>query len=223
MNFTRDPIIETVITPREGCKLVIKNSKVQESESFVVEAIEVVSFGQSFFYRSKERPMSFLVPITDYDLTEEKQAKMVLKNASMDRSIKIAGGKELSQKVAKEEPKEEAPSAEKKKAKKKSKKSRKDKPEESDFDSEEDALREEVAPKVKQREFQEPPGGFISKLFPPPATLIHESLAKYKSEDPAKEDILPLSEEVKVEEEAFLESLIQPPALPPKDEIEEEQ
>ena len=27
VNFTREPIIETVITPREGCKLVVRNSK----------------------------------------------------------------------------------------------------------------------------------------------------------------------------------------------------
>lgn len=94
MNFTRDPIIETVITPREGCKLVVRSSKGANQEDYFVDALEVVSFGHSFFFRSLERPKSFLVPVTDYEIFESKEPRMALKNVSSERSIKIGGGRE---------------------------------------------------------------------------------------------------------------------------------
>lgn len=49
MNFTREPIIETIITPKDGYKLVVRNSKGDSQEEYHVDAVEVVSFGHSFF------------------------------------------------------------------------------------------------------------------------------------------------------------------------------
>ncbi|MDR3624065.1 MAG: hypothetical protein P4L16_02860 [Chlamydiales bacterium] len=98
MNFTREPIIETVITPREGCKLVIKSSKCVGQEEYYVDAIEVVSFGQALFFRSSERPKSFLVPVTDYEVIETRETRMILKAAPTDKGIKIGGGREVSSK-----------------------------------------------------------------------------------------------------------------------------
>lgn len=94
MDFTREPIIETVITPKEGCKLVVRSSKSNGQEEHFVDAIEVVSFGHSFFFRSLERPKTFLVPATDYEILEVREARMVLKNVGIDRAIKIGGGRE---------------------------------------------------------------------------------------------------------------------------------
>lgn len=94
MDFTREPIIETVITPKEGCKLVVRSSKGAGQEEYFVDAVEVVSFGNSFFFRSLERPKSFLVPSNDYEILEVREARMVLKNVGLDRSIKIGGGRE---------------------------------------------------------------------------------------------------------------------------------
>lgn len=102
MDFTREPIIETVITPKEGCKLVVRSSKGTGQEEYFVDAVEVVSFGNSFFFRSLERPKSFLVPATDYEILEVREARMVLKNVGLERSIKIGGGREASSKAAKE-------------------------------------------------------------------------------------------------------------------------
>ncbi len=102
MNFTREPIIETVITPREGMKLLVRNSKGGAQEDYFVDAVEVVSFGHSFFFRSLERPKSFLVPVGDYEVIELKEMKMALKNAAPERSIKIGGGRENSISVWKE-------------------------------------------------------------------------------------------------------------------------
>ena len=94
MNFTREPIIETVITPREGCKLVVKSSKSSAQEEYLVDAVEVVSFGNSLFFRSQERPKSFLVPVSDYEVLESKESRIVLKNTNADQAIKIGGGRD---------------------------------------------------------------------------------------------------------------------------------
>lgn len=94
MDFTREPIIETVITPKEGYKLVVRSSKAAGQEEFFVDAVEVVSFGKSMFFRSQEKPKSFLVPTSDYEVLEVREARMVLKHVGVDRSIKIGGGKE---------------------------------------------------------------------------------------------------------------------------------
>lgn len=94
MDFTREPIIETVVTPKEGCKLVVRSSKSVGQEEYFVDAVQVVSFGNSIFFRSLERPKAFLVPASDYEILEVREARIVLKNVGMDRSIKIGGGRE---------------------------------------------------------------------------------------------------------------------------------
>lgn len=103
MDFTREPIIETVITPKEGCKLVVRSSKSNAQEEHFVDAVEVVSFGHSFFFRSLERPKTFLVPATDYEVLEVREARMVLKNVGIDRAIKIGGGREGQMRAQKEQ------------------------------------------------------------------------------------------------------------------------
>lgn len=112
MDFTREPIIETIITPRDGCKLVIRSSKGIGQEEYFVDAVEVVCFGHAFFFRSLERPKAFLVPISDYEVLEVREARMVLKNVGPDRSIKIGGGRESALKAAREAEKEAAHVAE---------------------------------------------------------------------------------------------------------------
>lgn len=102
MDFTREPIIETVITPKEGFKLVVRSSKNTAQEEYFVDAVEVVSFGHSFFFRSLERPKSFLVPASDYEVLEVREARMVLKNVGIGRAIKIGGGREGNIKGVKE-------------------------------------------------------------------------------------------------------------------------
>jgi hypothetical protein len=92
--FTREPIIETIITPREGYKLSVRNSKKEEQEEYQIDALEVVSFGSSLFFRSQERPKCFLVPVSDYEVIETRDTRIVLKSASHDKTIKIGGGRE---------------------------------------------------------------------------------------------------------------------------------
>lgn len=98
MNFTREPIIETIISPKEGCKLLVRTSKsTPGAEEYYVDAVEVVSFGPAFFFRSMERPKAFLVPVSDYEVLEVKETRVALKNVSHERNIKIGGGREPSQ------------------------------------------------------------------------------------------------------------------------------
>lgn len=109
MDFTREPIIETIITPKEGHKLVVRSSKNAGQEEYFVDAVEVVAFGQALFFRSMERPKAFLAPVSDYEVLEVREARMVLKNAGLDRSIKIGGGKDAHSKTShRDEVKEEA-------------------------------------------------------------------------------------------------------------------
>lgn len=97
MDFTREPIIETVISPRDGYKLLIRNSKEASQEEYSINALEIVSFGSALFFRCLEKkPKAFLLPIADYDVIEVKEARMVLKNISTDKPIKIAEGNKSS-------------------------------------------------------------------------------------------------------------------------------
>ena len=104
MDFTREPIIETVITPREGFKLVVRSSKSVGQEEYFVDAVEVVTFGSLCFYRSLEKPKAFIVPASDYEVLEVREARIVLKNVGLDKSIKIGGGKEQPPRYTAKEP-----------------------------------------------------------------------------------------------------------------------
>lgn len=106
MDFTREPIIETVITPKEGSTLAVRSSKGSGQEEYFVDAVEVVSFGTAQFYRSLERPKSFLLPVSDYEILEVRETRLVLKNVGLDRSIKIAGGREAALRTTSRAPQE---------------------------------------------------------------------------------------------------------------------
>lgn len=88
MDFTREPIIETIIAPRDGCRLIIRNTKGGNNEEYLVASVEVVCFGNSYFFRSSERCKSFLLPVTDYEIIESKDAMPSLKIPSSDKSNK---------------------------------------------------------------------------------------------------------------------------------------
>ena len=179
MNFTRDPIIETVITARDGYKLTIRGSKGSNQEEYSVDAVEVVSFGQAIFYRNLERSKSFLLPVTDYEVVEVKEARMVLKNASIEKNVKIGKGKET--KAEKETSDEEA--APKKRERRRTRRRKT-----------ESEVPKEAAPAEKEKggeasdETKVSSSGFTG-LLPPPPTLISEKITKLKSEELAQTDL----------------------------------
>ncbi len=179
MNFTREPIIETIITPKEGFRLSIRNTKGGSSE-YSVDAVEVVNFGTALFYRSLERPKSFLLPMSDYEVVELKETRVAIKSAQVKESVKITSAKP---KEKSEEAKEEA--TEKKQRRSRRRKNSSEQP------------REKITPPPQVGEVEggdKPDDAKASShrpasLFAPPESLISE---KFKKE-PLKED---LSDEV---------------------------
>lgn len=236
MNFTREPIIETVITPREGCKLAVRSSKGNDQEDYYVDAVEVVSFGHSFFFRSQERPKSFLVPVSDYEIIELKETRMVLKNVATERSIKIGGGRETPprpqqqqrEELREEEPQQQQrPSMDRKRDKRRRGRRGRDRDrhempqEQREAPPHDEPSHEphhnEMAPSYAEGEEKAP--AIISKLFPPPPTLIKETLSRYKPAEPTE------GSDIYVEEEktSFEESIFEHPEddnFPPKNQSE---
>lgn len=213
MNFTREPIIETVITPREGCKLVVRNSKGNGQEDYFCDAVEVVSFGHSFFFRSMERPKSFLVPVSDYEILELKETRMVLKNVSTDRSIKIGGGREAPPRPRENIESREEPAPEprpqqqqqdrggmdRKRDKRRRGRRGRDRHEPQQQEMRDRPLPIDEPPMEPNEEFSGPEESmaeeqkaaapsFISKLFPPPPTLIKDNLSRYKPAETPEEE-----------------------------------
>jgi hypothetical protein len=229
--------------PREGCKLLVRNSKGGGQEEYFVDSIEVVSFGRSFFFRSQERPKSFLVPVSDYEILEQKETRMALKNAAPERSIKIGGGREGPVRAPREpapdmeayEPQErehfepQRPPMDQSRKRDKRRRGRRGggggRPEDSmraHPPTEESYAKEALephpfeAPPQKEAQFEEHRApSFISKLFPPPPMLIKDSLSRYKTAEPIEEEgVLPKEEKL---EEMFFE-----PPLPEKSDEEQE-
>jgi hypothetical protein len=249
VNFTREPIIETVIMPREGCKLLVRNSKGGGLEEYYVDSIEVVSFGRSFFFRSQERLKSFLVPVSDYEVLEQKETRMSLKNAPPERSIKIGGGREGQVRPPREalpesesyEPQErehlepQRPPMDQGRKRDKRRRGRRGGGghSEGSMQMREQPPLEERYPKPGPSETQGAPfepaahiearsdehkaPSFISKLFPPPPTLIKDSLSRYKTAEP-------LEGEAEGQKEEKLEDLFfEPPLSPDKSDSNEEE
>jgi hypothetical protein len=183
VNFTREPIILSVIAPKDGFKLVLRNTSGEGQEDFFVDAVEIVSFNNAIFFRSLERPKSFLLPTAFYEVLEVKETRMVLKNAVQEKPIKIGGGlKEDEQKTT-----------DKLKDKRKNRR-RKPSPE---------ALpKNEQNKQVQGGDAPDEPhvsSSVLKKLFPPPNTLIKEKLTRFKNEEFFEENILPLAKETKEE------------------------
>lgn len=211
MDFTREPIVQTVITPKEGCKIVVRSSKNSGQEEYFVDAVEVVSFGSAIFFRSVERPKSFLVPASDYEVLEVREARMVLKNVGVDRAIKIGGGRDATVRGGRDhsydkpelvpdveaEGLSEAPKVEVKPE------GRVDKKRDRRRNSRRRRGRDDVTSKEGEEEGDAPEGSerielpkpitselsgseslplisVLTSLLPPPATLISETIARYR-------------------------------------------
>ncbi|MCP5469696.1 MAG: hypothetical protein H7A36_04230 [Chlamydiales bacterium] len=173
MHFTREPIIETIITPKDGYKLVLRPSK-GGSEEFFVDMVEVISFGNTSFYRSLEKPKCFVVPTQDYDVIEVREARMALKSSSVEK-VKIAGGK-----------KEDEEKGEKKGRNKRTRKKKDGKPKDERKPEESgEEPRVELEPKLEPKPLEK------RALIPPPPTLISETIARYKEEEAAVEEDVP--------------------------------
>lgn len=195
MNFTREPIIETIVSSKDGYKLVVRNSKGVGQEEYLVDALEVVSFGNAFFFRSLDRPKSFLVPVSDYEVLEVRETRVSLKHVAIEKSIKIAGGREASLRTSREvspaapekkspETNPEEPSSRNEKKRERRRYRRRRNREEKEESKSEEALSLEG----EGEEEKDSSVGFGS-LLPPPPTLISENISKYKEQFGIKDDL----------------------------------
>lgn len=230
MNFTREPIIETIISPKEGFKLLVRCSKQTGQEEYYVDAIEVVSFGHAFFYRSLEKPKCFLVPVTDYEVFEVKEARVVLKSAPVERTIKIGGGREASLKAPREAPVEEpaeapsegepAPASEqsqhprdKKRDRHRRRRGRRHDEREWVEKKPQETAAPEGAPEAEASVVEETiiTSASFTNLFPPPPTLISETISRYSKKEvkgePEAPTLQPMDEAAPKKEEGEGSSL----------------
>jgi hypothetical protein len=102
VDFTRNPIIETVITPKDGYRLTVRSSKNLGQEEFVVEALEVVSFGVHCFFRNLDRSRAFLVPVSDYEVLEIREGRLPIKAATLEGTVKVPTVRDFSRQPQKE-------------------------------------------------------------------------------------------------------------------------
>lgn len=207
MNFTREPILETIISPREGHKLLVRSSKSGGgAEEYYVDALEVVSFGRAFFFRSLERPKAFLVPASDYEVLEVKETRVALKTGSHERNIKIGGGREASMKTPHREApqereeeqvaEEEAPAQEpaldsaisSRMEKRRDRRRRRHRRGEERWGERAPAEGQQPQEEVKAEgggaeDETKVSSSMFSSLIPPPPTLISETLHRYKDKE----------------------------------------
>jgi hypothetical protein len=177
---------------------VIRSSKGgTQQEDYFVDAVEVVSFGQSFFYRSLERPRPFLVPVSDYEVLELKETRTVLKNASMERPIKIAGGKDASKSFNGTSQIEAQPQSSEAKKGDRRRRNRRGRdrqelnesaPQEETTLSKESPIDEELDENTMTDAIESKAPSVISKLFPPPSTLIRDKLSRYEPKPTSSQD-----------------------------------
>ena len=231
MHFTREPIIESVITARDGYKLTVRSTKRgADHEEYTVEAVEIVSFGKAQFFRSLEKPKPFLLPVSDFEVLETKETRVLLKGVSLEKSIKIGGGREAPMRAQKEqssereaerssgeeEPNQEntATSETRRKDRKRHRRRRANE-ERSEMKEWSDKKKAEGQQATFTEEKLSPTGELppvtsplLGTLIPPPTTLISESLARYKEtlilESPVHDDHVnePPKEKGRPEEEA---------------------
>ncbi len=196
MNFTREPIVETIISAKEGYKLSIKSSKHVNEEEYLVDAVEVVSFSGALFYRSGEKPKSFFIPIHDYEIQEVREARLTIRSPIMEKSIKIGGGKEASKPqkqeveekalVSTEEGNEKPVSGEKEHSQNMERGKRDKKNKFRRKRNFEENAREAVQREVQSGEegaklpLPQPTESVFSHLLKPPESLISDSIHKYK-------------------------------------------
>ena len=224
MDFTREPVLETIITPKEGFRIVVRNSKVPGQEEYSVDALEVVSFGSHCFYRNLERPKAFLVPASDYEIIEAREGKMTFKMASSEGLARLPPPpresarsapkeKEIERKEAnipqkapavREAPEESSLESRKKDRRPKPRRRRPGREETEEEGRVAESVPEQPAPKVTV-------GVTMPSVLPPPTTLIRDDLERLRKDEQYKGAFFPAEE---VDEE--------PPVLPPSLQREEE-
>lgn len=235
MHFTREPIVESVLSARDGYKLVLKNSKLASTTDISAEVIEIVSFTGTLFYRSQDRSKNFLLPASDFEISEVKDARLVLKNISLEKSSKLQNfqretttvepdfddeeskaednATQVDQEVSNQQASGQNTRLERRRERRRNRRRRHS--EERQSDDKKDAAvaevstQEEPLEKVTTEEMSHANVIPTLNLIPPPTTLISQTLARYK-EKPQEAEQNPTI----VIEENFEQQTFEPPLEP---------
>jgi hypothetical protein len=207
VHFTREPIIESILSARDGFKLVLKNSKTSNSAEISAEVIEIVSFSGSVFYRSQDRSKNFLVPAADFEIAEVKDARLVLKNISLDKSnkmqnppkeqaLQVTEDEEISESNPETDLDSELPKAgaspsqaNRLERRRERRRNRRRRHTDEKKDNATDSTSEENGAESLDKEESSGPMVIPTlNLIPPPTTLISQTLARYKEKYPQMEN-----------------------------------
>lgn len=190
MNFTREPIIETIVVPKDGFKLVVRNSKIAGVEEYFVDSVEIISFGPALFFRSMERPKSFLLPVSDYEILEVRETKVVLKHTGV-----ASRGKTAKPEVEAEAGSEEEASAEKRRGRRQRRRKGREQPVQEEVVEESPTEQAGQKPAVSEGEAPvDMPKAFAS-ILPPPSSLVSASVRKPEAAEESAELPSPGKEE----------------------------
>lgn len=224
MDFTREPIVETVVTSRDGCKIVVRSSKNPGQEEFIVDALEVVSFGNASFFRSLERPRAFLLPTSDYEVLEIREPRLSLKAATLEGSMRkeVArpmpqpkepppareSAKEREEPLAEEAHQGEARS-ERRRDKRRSSRRRRGREEGRETRPETEENGSAETEEVSAKEVSP----VVTAILPPPSTLIRDDLQRLRQSEQYKGAFYSRKEEG-AKEEAEKEADDEAPVVP---------
>ncbi|OGN61472.1 MAG: hypothetical protein A3F09_04740 [Chlamydiae bacterium RIFCSPHIGHO2_12_FULL_49_11] len=179
MNFTREPILESIISARDGHKILVKSTKHSTEGEFFVDAVEVVSFGPQIFYRCLEKPRPFFLPASDFLIEEVKDQKVAIRHTVEGKNTKVITTESVAEKASDESQGDKGKNKDKRRrrgGKKESKQNGALRSEDESVSLEEESLTEkpvhhdELSSEVKAR------------LLKPPEGLISVSLQKYRKE-----------------------------------------
>ena len=98
MFYTRDPIILTTLSSKEGYKLIIKSSS-NIDLCYQVERISVVDYSGNAFYII-DTPYDMMLPVGSFYVVEEKEKRVSLKTKDkQDKRRKGSPRKKKSEKI----------------------------------------------------------------------------------------------------------------------------
>src|SRR3990167_10702335 len=87
--YKKEPIQESIISARDGHKILVKSTKHSTEGEFFVDAVEVVSFGPQIFYRCLEKPRPFFLPASDFLIEEVKDQKVAIRHTVEGKNTKV--------------------------------------------------------------------------------------------------------------------------------------
>ena len=103
MNFTREPIIETIITPREGYRLIVRSTNMRMKKNLPLTPSKSSPSEMPFFIAAWKSPSLFFSPLAIIKSSKERKPRCRLKTPNLSAPSKsVAAVKPPSKKKQKQ-------------------------------------------------------------------------------------------------------------------------